>query len=205
MTARKGARPRVAADPGRCPWPGSDPEMVRYHDEEWGVPVHDDRRHFEFLILDAFQAGLSWRTILHKRPAFRQAFADFDPARVAAFGGRDVRRLMEDAGIVRNRLKIESTVSNARAFLDVQTEHGSFDSFVWGFVNGTPRQNRWRTLGAVPARTDESDTMSRALKARGFRFVGSTICYAYMQAAGLVNDHVVTCGRYEAVRRMAGS
>jgi DNA-3-methyladenine glycosylase I len=174
--------------------------MQRYHDEEWGVPLHDDRRHFEFLVLDAFQAGLSWATILNKRENFRRAFAGFDPVRVARLNQRSVERLMRDAGIVRNRAKIESSITNARAFLEVQDAHGSFDRYVWQFVGGAPKQNRWTTLKQLPATSPESDRMSADLKARGFRFVGSTICYAYMQAAGLVNDHVVGCFRHDEVR-----
>jgi len=177
--------------------------MARYHDDEWGVPLHDDRRHFEFLVLDAFQAGLSWATILNKREHFRRAFADFDVARVARFNQRSVARLMQDAGIVRNRAKIESTLTNARAFLQVQETHGSFDRFIWAFVDGEPRQHRWTSLKQLPATSGDSDRMSRELKALGFRFVGSTICYAYMQAAGLVNDHVVGCFRHDEVRRLA--
>ncbi len=179
----------------RCGWSISDPLYVRYHDEEWGIPVHDDRRLFEFLTLEGAQAGLSWITILRKRPAYARAFAGFDPAKVARFDARRVERLMGDAGIVRNRLKIESTVTNARAFLAVQKEHGSFDAYVWRFVGGRPIVRRPRTLAAVPASTPESDAMSRDLKKRGFRFVGSTICYAFMQACGLVDDHVATCLR----------
>lgn len=183
----------------RC-WPaGGDPLMDRYHDEEWGVPAHDDRRHFEYLVLDAFQAGLSWRVILHRREGFRRAFAGFDPARVARFGARDIRRLLGDAGIIRNRQKIEAAIGNARAFLALQKAEGSFDRHIWGFVGGRTIVNRWRTLSRLPARTPESDAMSADLKARGFRFVGSTICYAYMQAAGLVNDHLVGCPRHAEV------
>jgi len=178
--------------------------MERYHDEEWGVPLHDDRRHFEFLILDAFQAGLSWATILNKREHFRRAFSGFDPARVARFTQRSVDRLLRDAGIVRNRAKIHAAIANARAFLAVQGTHGSFDRFVWTFVDGVPKQNRWTSMAQVPATTPQSDRLSRELKALGFRFVGSTICYAYMQAAGLVNDHTVACFRHDDVRRMAG-
>jgi DNA-3-methyladenine glycosylase I len=178
--------------------------MERYHDEEWGVPLHDDQRHFEFLILDAFQAGLSWATILNKREHFRQAFRGFDPGRVARLNQRSVGRLLRDPGIVRNRAKIEASIANARAFLHVQDTHGSFDRFIWRFVDGAPKQNRWKGLKQLPATTPLSDRMSRELKALGFRFVGSTICYAYMQAAGLVNDHTVTCFRHEEVRRMAG-
>jgi len=187
----------------RCYWGKVSPLMERYHDEEWGVPLHDDRRHFEFLILDAFQAGLSWATILSKREHFRRVFAGFDPVRVARFNRRSVNRLMLDAGIVRNRAKIEASIANARAFLQVQDAHGSFDGFIWGFVDGAPRRNHWKGLTQIPATTPQSDRMSRELKALGFRFVGSTICYAYMQAAGLVNDHTVTCFRHEEVRRMA--
>jgi DNA-3-methyladenine glycosylase I len=179
----------------RC-WPsGNDPLMDRYHDEEWGVPAHDDRRHFEYLVLDGFQAGLSWRTILHKRDAFRKAFAGFDPRRVARFGAADVRRLRADAGIVRNRLKIHGAIRNAGAFLQIQKEFGSFDRYVWRFTGGRTLWNRWKTLREVPARTPESDAMSLDLRDRGFTFVGSTICYAYMQAAGLVDDHLLGCPR----------
>jgi DNA-3-methyladenine glycosylase I len=180
----------------RCPWCESSDLMRRYHDEEWGVPLHDDPRHFEFLVLDAFQAGLSWSTILNKREAFRRAFAGFDPARVARFGARDVARLMKDAAIVRNRQKIEAAVTNARAFLETRDREGSFDGYIWRFVDGQPRQSAWKTPSRVPATSRASDAMSKDLKARGFRFVGSTICYAYMQAAGLVNDHLVGCFRY---------
>lgn len=170
---------------------------MAYHDREWGVPVHDDRLLFEFLTLEGAQAGLSWETILKKRAAYRQAFAGFDPARVARFGAARVERLLKDSGIVRNRLKIASTVTNAKAFLAVQREFGSFDAYVWRFVGGTPRVNRWRTLRQVPARTPESDALSRDLLSRGFKFVGSTICYAFMQAVGMVNDHAVDCFRYK--------
>jgi DNA-3-methyladenine glycosylase I len=180
----------------RCHWaPLDDPLYLAYHDKEWGVPVHDERRLFEFLILEGAQAGLSWSTILHKRDNYRRAFARFDPKKVARFGRRDVARLMKDAGIVRNRLKIESTVSNARAFLEVQKEFGSFDKYIWSFVGGRPKGNRWKR-GQVPDRTPESDAMSKDLKKRGFRFVGSTICYAFMQATGMVDDHLVDCFRH---------
>ena len=184
-----------------CAWAGSDPLMRRYHDEEWGVPVHDDRRLFEFLTLEGAQAGLSWSTILRKRESYREAFAGFDPARVARFDARRRGVLMKNPGIVRNRLKIESTVSNARAFLDVREEFGSFDSYVWQFVNGMPIQNRRAGLHEVPARTPDSDALSVDLKRRGFRFVGSTIVYAFMQAVGMVNDHEVSCYRQ---RELAG-
>jgi DNA-3-methyladenine glycosylase I len=183
----------------RCAWAGTDPHMIAYHDEEWGVPVHDDRLLFEFLTLEGAQAGLSWQTILNKRDAYRKAFAGFDPARVARFDARRIERLLTNPGIVRNRLKVESTVTNARAFLEVQREAGSFDRFVWDVVGGSPRTNRWRSMRNVPARSAESDTLSAELKRRGFRFVGSTICYAFMQATGLVNDHVISCWRWKSV------
>jgi DNA-3-methyladenine glycosylase I len=187
-------------EPTRCGWARTDPRMIAYHDQEWGVPVHDDRLLFEFLILEGAQAGLSWSTILYKRDAYREAFAGFDPAKVARFDRRKVERLLTNNGIVRNRLKIESAVTNARALVDVQREAGSFDKFVWSFVGGKPKTNRWRSLKEVPASTRESDALSAALKQHGFRFVGSTICYAFMQATGLVNDHLLTCARYSAVR-----
>lgn len=167
--------------------------MDRYHDEEWGVPAHEDRRHFEYLVLDAFQAGLSWRTILHRREGFRKAFANFDPRVVARFGARDVRRLLADVGIIRNRQKVAAAIANAKAFLAVQKAEGSFDRYIWGFTDGRVIANRWTSIRQLPARTPVSDAMSAGLKARGFSFVGSTICYAYMQAAGLVNDHLVGC------------
>jgi DNA-3-methyladenine glycosylase I len=180
----------------RCGWCGTDPLYVRYHDEEWGVPVHDDRRHFEFLILEGAQAGLSWSTILKKRERYRAAFAGFDPARVARYGRRELARLMNDPGIVRNRLKIEGAAKNARAFLAIQEEFGAFDKYVWRFVGGRPIQNRWTHMRKVPATTAESDALSKDLKRRGLTFVGSTIVYAYMQATGMVNDHIVDCFRY---------
>ena len=180
----------------RCPWSLGSENYRRYHDEEWGVPVHDDRKLFEFLILEGAQAGLSWSTILAKRENYRRAFARFDPAKVARFGARDARRLMRDAGIVRNRLKIESTIGNARAFLAVRREFGTFDAYLWSFVNGRPLQSRRRSMKHVPGRTAVSDAISKDLKRRGFRFVGSTIVYAFMQAVGLVNDHLVTCFRH---------
>lgn len=183
------------AEPNRCDWARTELSIL-YHDQEWGVPQHDDRVLFEFLILEGAQAGLSWETILKKRESYRQAFDGFDPARVARYDRRKVQRLLADPGIIRNRLKIESTVTNAKAFLDVQQEFRSFDAFLWRFVDGRPRQNAWRRLGAVPAATPESDALSKDLRQRGFRFVGSTICYAFMQAVGLVNDHLVTCFRH---------
>jgi len=185
----------------RCRWAADEPLLREYHDREWGVPEHDDRRLFEFLLLDGAQAGLSWLTILKKRENYRKAFHAFDPGRVARYGSRDVQRLLGDRGIVRNRLKIASTIGNARAFLEVQEEFGSFDGYVWRFVDGAPRKHRWRTMAQIPASTRDSDAMSRDLRGRGFSFVGSTICYAFMQAAGLVNDHVMGCFRYEAVAR----
>ena len=184
----------------RCPWADGGPEYAAYHDDEWGVPVHDDRVFFEFLILEGAQAGLSWSTILNKRDGYREAFADFDPARVARFDGRRVEKLLANPGIVRNRLKVESSVSNARAFLDLQRECGSFDRYVWPFVGGKPLRNQWHSLSTVPASTPESDALSKDLKRRGFRFVGTTIMYAFMQATGLVNDHLVTCPRWKQVQ-----
>lgn len=175
--------------------------MIQYHDREWGVPVHDDRKHYEFLVLDGAQAGLSWRTVLHKREAYRRAFAGFDPAKVARFDGRKVRTLLADPGIIRNRLKVEGAIKNARAFLKVQEDVGSFDDYIWTFVDGRTKQNAWKTLGRIPAKSAESDAMSKDLKRRGFTFVGSTICYAYMQAAGMVNDHMVECFRHRQLAR----
>ena len=182
----------------RCAW-ARTPLSIAYHDREWGVPVHDDRVLFEFITLEGAQAGLSWETILRKRENYRSAFAGFDPARVARFDARRRAHLMRDAGIVRNRLKIESTVGNAAAFLAVQREFGSFDRFLWDFVGGRPVVNRRRRLAELPARTELSDALSRELKRRGFRFVGSTICYAFMQAVGVVNDHVTGCFRYRSL------
>jgi len=183
----------------RCAW-AQTPLSIAYHDEEWGVPVHDDRLLFEFLILEGAQAGLSWETILKKRQAYRDAFLGFDPARVARFTPARIRRLLTNPGIVRNRLKIESAVRNARAFLAVQEEFGGFDHYVWRFVGGRPRVNQWRSPRQVPARTPDSDALSRDLAKRGFKFVGSTICYAFMQAVGLVDDHMVDCFRHARLR-----
>jgi len=185
----------------RCPWAGSDPLYVEYHDREWGVPVHDDTRWFEMLILEGAQAGLSWITILRKRARYREAFAGFDPVRVARFTPARVERLLRDPGLVRNRLKIEGAVRNARAFLALTEEFGSADRYFWQLVGGRPIVHRHRAMDDVPARTPESDAMSRDLKRRGFTFVGSTICYAFMQATGLVNDHLVTCRRWREVTR----
>jgi DNA-3-methyladenine glycosylase I len=184
----------------RCAWAGSDPAMIAYHDEEWGRPVHDDRVLFEFLTLEGAQAGLSWSTILRKREAYRRAFAGFDPAEVARFGAAKVRELMTDPGIVRNRLKIESTIANARAFLRVQEGLGSFDRYIWQFVGGAPLRRVRRSMRDIPAKTRQSDAMSEDLRERGFRFVGSTICYAFMQACGLVDDHLARCFRAQRSR-----
>lgn len=184
----------------RCAWAGNDPLYQAYHDEEWGVPVHDDRKLFEFLTLEGAQAGLSWITILRKRAAYRTAFDGFDPALVARFDAVKVAELLANPGIVRNRLKVESTITNARAFLKVQEEFGSFDAYQWRFVDGSPIRNSWKSLQEVPATTPVSDAMSRDLKKRGFRFVGSTICYAHMQAIGMVNDHTTDCFRWQELR-----
>jgi DNA-3-methyladenine glycosylase I len=183
----------------RCHW-ASTPLNIPYHDEEWGVPIHEDKKWFEFLILEGAQAGLSWETILKKRDRYREVFDGFDPTKVARYGAPKVRQLLADPGIIRNRLKIAATISNATAFLQVQQEFGSFDAYIWRFVNGRPKQNAWKLHGKVPARTVESDAMSKDLQKRGFRFVGSTICYALMQATGMVNDHAVTCFRYKQLR-----
>ena len=190
--------------PSRCEWvPEADPAYLAYHDEEWGVPSHDDRHLFEMLVLEGAQAGLSWSTILRKREGYRSAFAGFDAERVARFGKRDIARLLKDPGIVRNRLKVESAVANATAVLAVRDEHGSLDAYLWGFVGGGPKRNRFDTLSEIPAETEESKTMSKDLKRRGFRFVGPTVCYAFMQAVGMVNDHVTSCFRWDEVDRLA--
>ena len=185
--------------PVRCGWATGE-RMIRYHDEEWGVPVHDDRTLFEFLILEGAQAGLSWSTILNKRDNYRRAFEGFDPRRVARYDQRKIEQLLCDPGIVRNKIKIASTIASAKAFLSVQKEFGSFDRYIWQFVEGKPRRNSPQSLKQVPARTPESDAMSKDLKRRGFNFVGSIICYAFMQAVGMVNDHVVDCFRYPVLR-----
>ena len=187
----------------RCAWCGADPLYVRYHDEEWGVPSHDDRHLFEMLILEGAQAGLSWSTILKKREGYCTAFANFDARRVARFGSREFARLMRDEGIVRNRLKVEAAARNARAFLAVQGEFGSFDAYLWAFVGGKPVRGRWRSMREVPASTAQSDALSKDLKRRGFTFVGSTIVYVFMQAVGMVNDHTVDCFRHAQVARLA--
>ena len=184
----------------RCTWvPTSDPLYVAYHDLEWGVPVHDDQKLFEFLILEGFQAGLSWRTILYKRDNFRRAFDDFDPLKIAVYGEEKIAGLLADAGIVRNKAKVQASITNARAFLAVKEEFGSFDAYIWQFTGGKTLRNTWTSMAEVPARTPESDAMSKDLLKRGFRFVGSTICYAHMQATGMVNDHTVDCFRYNQV------
>ena len=189
-----------AAELKRCPWSvGIDPEYQLYHDVEWGVPVRDDRKHFEFLVLEGAQAGLSWWTILRKREGYRRAFAGFDPIKVARFGASQVERLLANPGIVRNRQKVEAAIANARGFLSIQKEFGTFDAYVWNFVGGAPIVNRWKRQKDVPPTSKESDALSKDLKARGFKFVGSTIIYAHMQATGLVNDHLRDCFRYAAV------
>ena len=188
--------------PNRCTWvSGNDPLMIEYHDREWGVPVHDDRKHFEFLILEAAQAGLSWSIVLRKREGYRRAFSAFDPQKVARYSKQRVERLLADPGIIRNRLKIEATVRNARAFLAIQDEFGSFDAYCWRFVEGRPKVNRRKTMREIPSTSPESDTFSKDLKRRGFSFVGSTVLYAHMQAVGMVNDHLVGCFRYREAQR----
>ncbi len=187
--------------PVRCAWAGTDPRMIVYHDTEWGVPVHDDHRLFEFLVLEGAQAGLSWQTILNKRDSYRKAFANFDPARVARFDRRRIEALLADPGIVRNRLKVESTVSNAKAVLEVQREFGSLDRYLWDLAGTAPTAKPRTRSASIPASTPASDTLSKALKQRGFRFVGTTICYAFMQATGMVNDHLTTCFRYRQLTR----
>ena len=182
----------------RCGWVSDDPLYVEYHDEEWGVPLHDDRRLFEMLTLEGAQAGLSWITVLRKRQNYRRLFDGFEVEKVARYGGEKIESLLQDAGIIRNRLKVESTVSNAQAFLQVQEEHGSFDTYLWSFVDGRPIVNRWKSLAEVPASTPLSDELSKDLKRKGFRFVGTTICYAFMQAVGMVNDHTTDCFRHPA-------
>lgn len=183
----------------RCGWTGNDELMNSYHDLEWGIPVHNDKKHFEFLVLDAFQAGLSWRTILYRREGFRRAFADFEVEKVAKFTEKKLEKLMQDTGIIRNRLKIWGTVKNAKSFMQIQKEFGSFDKYIWQFTGNKTIQNKRHTMKEVPATSKESDAMSKDMKKRGFTFVGSTICYAYMQAAGMVNDHLTTCFRYKEI------
>lgn len=189
--------------PKRCAWVTDDPNYIAYHDKEWGVPVHDDRRLFEFLILEGVQAGLSWLTVLKKRSHYRRALDDFDPVRVAAYGEDRMALLLKDPGLIRNRLKMAAAVTNARAFLAVQEACGTFDRYLWQFVDGRPQQNQWRSISEMPAATPVSEAMSRDLRQRGFKFVGPVICYSLMQAVGMVNDHTVDCFRYEQIRRMA--
>jgi len=183
----------------RCDWPGSYELMIKYHDEEWGVPNHDDRKWFEYITLDAFQAGLSWAIVLNKRENFRKAFDNFDPVKISKYSQNKIDELIQDAGIIRNKLKINATISNAKAFIEVQKEFGRFDKYIWKFVDGKPIVNKWKTMSEIPASTPESDILSADLKKRGFKFVGATICYAFMQGAGMVNDHVTTCFRYKEV------
>lgn len=190
-------------DKKRCGWSEASDLEIAYHDSEWGVPLHDDRTHFEFIVLDGAQAGLSWRTILRKRARYQEVFDNFEPEIVARYTKRKIEKLLSDPGIVRNRLKVESAVRNAKAFLKVQAEFGSFDDYIWGFVDGKTIQNTWRTMKDIPAKTPLSDTVSKDMKDRGFNFVGSTIVYAYLQSAGLVNDHIVSCFRHEPVKRLA--
>lgn len=185
----------------RCGWVGDDPLMCVYHDHEWGTPVHEDRTLFEFLILEGAQAGLSWKTVLYKRENFRKAFDHFNPRKIAHYTKRDMKRLLTNPGIIRNRLKIEATINNAQKFLEIQKEFGSFDRYIWGFVDHRPIQHAFKSLSELPAKTTESDAMSKDLKSLGFKFVGSTICYAFMQAVGMVNDHTTNCFRYNQLRR----
>lgn len=187
----------------RCSWPATDPLMIAYHDTEWGVPLHDDHKLFEFLVLDAFQAGLSWRTILYKREHFRKAFDNFQPEIIARYSTRKIQQLLQNPGIIRNKLKIEATVENARRFLDIQAHHGSFDKFIWQFTDYQTLHHHLQPGQPAPVTSPESDAMSKALRKAGFAFVGSTICYAFMQAAGMINDHVVTCYRYAELRNHA--
>jgi DNA-3-methyladenine glycosylase I len=185
----------------RCPWPGNDPLMIDYHDNEWGVPQHDDDKLFEFLVLEGMQAGLSWSIVLRKRENFRRAFKGFDPAKIAGYDSKDVERLLSDPGIIRNRLKIEAAITNARCFLEVQKEFGSFDRYIWQFIEDKPIRHRFRILSEIPATSPESDLISKEMKRRGFKFVGSTVIYAHMQATGMVNDHLTSCFRYRLVNR----
>ena len=186
----------------RCPWPAGKPNDIKYHDEEWGVPLHNDKKLFEFIVLDGFQAGLSWSTILNKRENFREAFDHFNPNEIAIYDEKKIEELLNNKGIIRNKLKIRSTITNAQKFLEVQQEFGSFDAYIWKFTGGKTIVNQWKKSSQVPASTPESDAMSNDLKKRGFKFVGTTICYAFMQAAGIVNDHLTHCFRYDEVNKM---
>jgi len=183
-----------------CDWPSGDPLMIEYHDNEWGEPVHDDQKHFEFILLDGFQAGLSWKTVLHKRDNFAKAFDHFDYRKIAIYDADKIQSLLQDTGIIRNKAKINATILNAKRFLDIQNEFGSFDSFIWQFTNGKTLHNEWQKLSEIPAKSNESDVMSKELIKRGFKFVGSTICYSYMQAAGMVNDHLIHCSRHHQLK-----
>jgi DNA-3-methyladenine glycosylase I len=185
--------------PYRCPWALSSELMIKYHDEEWGVPIHNERKLFEFIVLDTFQAGLSWSTILNKRENFRNAFDNFEPGKVARYSEKRIQKLLNDAGIIRNKLKIYGTVNNAKKFIEIQKEHGSFDNYVWQFTNHKTIRNSWKDIRNIPPRTIQSDAMSKSLYEKGFKFVGSTICYAFMQAAGIVNDHLIKCHRYRSL------
>jgi len=185
-----------------CEWLNKNPLMIEYHDKEWGVPLHDDNKLFEYMILDAFQAGLSWNTIINKRDNFRKAFDNFDPVKISKYGDRKIQSLLNDAGIIRNRLKVNAAVTNAKVFLKVQREFGTFDKYIWQFTGGKTIVNKWKTMKEIPAKTKESDAMSKDLLNKGFKFVGSTICYAFMQAAGMVNDHITTCFRYKEVQKI---
>jgi len=196
-----GASVFLMEDRKRCVWAGADPLMIDYHDREWGTPVHDDSKHFEFLVLEAAQAGLSWSIVLKKREGYRRAFSDFDAAKVARYTEKRIEMLTRDSAIIRNRMKIEAAVCNAREFLSVQEEFGSFDAYCWRFVDGRPKVNRWKLMRQIPATSPESDAFSKDLKRRGFRFVGSTVMYAHMQAIGMVNDHLVHCFRYQEVQK----
>jgi DNA-3-methyladenine glycosylase I len=188
------------ASPATCEWPSGDPLMIEYHDSEWGVPVHDDRKHFEFILLDCFQAGLSWKTVLHKRNNFKKAFDHFDFQKIAKYGQERTGALLQDTGIIRNKAKINATIRNANCFLEIQKEFGSFDAYIWQFTSGKTLHNKWKKLSELPVNSKESDAMSKDLIKRGFKFVGSTICYSYMQAAGMVNDHLVHCSRYRELK-----
>ena len=201
MVTKAGPRTKSWGRPKRCAWvEGSSPVMLRYHDTEWGVPLHSDRRLFEFLILEGAQAGLSWKTILDRRKAYGRAFYNFDASEIASFTRQNVKRLLDDKGIVRNRLKIEATIENAKRFLELKKEFGSFDKYIWQFVNGRPIRNAWKRITDIPSSTPESDAMSKDLIRKGFKFVGTTICYAFMPAVGMVNDHIVDCFRYEELK-----
>ncbi len=189
--------------PDTCEWPSGDPLMIEYHNLEWGVPVHDDRKHFEFILLDCFQAGLSWRIILHKRKNLRKAFDDFDYRKIAKYGSEKIGTLLNDAGIIRNKAKINATITNAKSFLQIQKEFGSFDAYIWQFTGRKTLHNKWKKLSELPAKSKESDAMSKDLIKRGFKFAGSGICYAYMQAAGMVNDHLIHCYRYKEIKLLA--